>query len=335
MIFKKFKNDKLFVWLELSILWILNLLLLWALKYKNQSLSITEFKFAIGNLLNLLFVVVNIVLLTIAIYFKDISKLYQTLLNFTIIIFITLFVVFIIVDFDIPFPSIYFGYYHIKKVVTLLLFFTSLFFQLHITTKLIGVFLKHKFKFQEHLMLIIIFLALLYTFSFIKLFQKYDQKYEVYDYGIILGAAVWSNNQPSPALIERIAKGIELFKSGTIKKIYLTGGNAPGELSEAEVAFKYIQKRYPEKEILDNIVLENQTKSTSEQVRYIKPLADGKTKLLIISDYLHVQRTREICDFYKVRADVMPTQELYNSKFSVLKLFREATALIIFWLFAY
>jgi len=332
---KKSNNDSLLVWFELSSLWILNLLLLLSLKYKNQNLSITEFKFTIGNSLNVLFVVINIGLLSICLKIKDVSKIYKTVFNITIAIFITLFVVFVLIDFDIKLPNIYLGYYHIRKVLILLFFFTSLILQFYITTKLLGLFPKRKFKFYEHLMLILIFLSMLYTLSFFHLFKKIEKNNQNYDFGIVLGAAVCSNNKPSPALIERIAKAVELYKDGKIKKIYLTGGNAPGELSEAEVAFRYIQKKYIDKDLLSNIVLENQTKSTSEQVGYIKPLSLHSNKILIISDYLHIQRTREICNFYNVNADVEPTTELYNSQFTIFKLFREATALIIFWLFAY
>src|SRR5438045_644936 len=44
------------------------------------------------------------------------------------------------------------------------------------------------------------------------------------DAGIVLGAAVWGGNRPSPVLRERINKGYELIKEGTIKYIVLTGG---------------------------------------------------------------------------------------------------------------
>src|SRR5437660_1724484 len=56
------------------------------------------------------------------------------------------------------------------------------------------------------------------------------------DGGVVLGAAVWGGNRPSPVLRERINKGYELLSSGTIKYIILTGGGSPGEMTEAEVA---------------------------------------------------------------------------------------------------
>jgi membrane protease YdiL (CAAX protease family) len=59
------------------------------------------------------------------------------------------------------------------------------------------------------------------------------------DAGTVLGAAVWGGNRPSPVLRERINKGYELYSYGIIKNIILTGGGAPGEMTEAEVSTKF------------------------------------------------------------------------------------------------
>ena len=85
--------------------------------------------------------------------------------------------------------------------------------------------------------------------------------------GIVLGAAVWSNNKPSPSLAGRVDKAIMLYQQNKISKIFLTGSNAPGELSESEVALKYILSKGINKADID---LEKKTTSTNEQVEYIK-----------------------------------------------------------------
>ena len=57
--------------------------------------------------------------------------------------------------------------------------------------------------------------------------------------GVVLGAAVWSGNIPSPTLSARVDKALELLEQGFVGKIVLTGGKAPGELPESEVAYEY------------------------------------------------------------------------------------------------
>src|SRR5664280_3415396 len=84
---------------------------------------------------------------------------------------------------------------------------------------------------------------------------------------VVLGAAVWSNNVPSPMLASRAEKAYELYKMGYVNKIQVTGGNAPGELSEAEVASLYLKQRGVD---ANDIWIEKKSTNTAEQVRYVK-----------------------------------------------------------------
>jgi uncharacterized SAM-binding protein YcdF (DUF218 family) len=86
------------------------------------------------------------------------------------------------------------------------------------------------------------------------------------DAGVVLGAAVWGGNRPSPVLRERINKGAELYFAGAVKNIVLTGGGAPGEMTEAEVAKNELLKKGVYE---SNIFIENKSNSTLEQVTYI------------------------------------------------------------------
>ena len=88
----------------------------------------------------------------------------------------------------------------------------------------------------------IFLLSFLFTFKIDKYNSQKDKTN--FDYGIILGAAVWSGNKPSPIFRGRIKKGAELFKQKIINKIHLTGGNAPGEISEAKAALNYLVSNY-------------------------------------------------------------------------------------------
>lgn len=155
-----------------------------------------------------------------------------------------------------------------------------------------------------------------------------------YDVGVVLGAAVWSNNKPSNILKARIEKGAELYEKGIISKIQLTGGNAPGELSEAEVALKYIStlKVNP-----SDILIEKKTRSTLEQIGFIRSELNEKkkfTKIIVISDLFHLRRTFEMSKFYGVKiTPVASNKVLEDLKLTYYRI-RETVALINFWLFA-
>src|SRR3989304_2362266 len=84
---------------------------------------------------------------------------------------------------------------------------------------------------------------------------------------MVLGAAVWSGNIPSPTLSSRVDKAIELLDKGFAGKIILTGGSAPGEMTESEVAFEYAKLKGVD---TSRIVTESLSSSTAEQINWIK-----------------------------------------------------------------
>ena len=145
---------------------------------------------------------------------------------------------------------------------------------------------------------------------------------------VVLGAAVWSHNRPSPSLEARLNKAIELFEQGLIGKIQLTGSNAPGELSEARVAFNYLLRKGidPEK-----VWIEEETTSTSEQIHFIK---NELKNIILISAPYHLVRVEEICKFYGVKAYAESSDIIMSANSKIYSNFRESIALIIFWLFA-
>lgn len=150
---------------------------------------------------------------------------------------------------------------------------------------------------------------------------------------VVLGAAVWSGNRPSDVLVWRIDKAMELYRSGEVTKIQLMGGNAPGELSEARVAYNYLTELNIPRE---DVMIEESTSSTTEQVKYINIVLSEKMKfrdIIIISDRFHLVRINEIAKFYDLRVSLISS----DMKMSKTSLFyhrvREGIALMIFWMF--
>jgi uncharacterized SAM-binding protein YcdF (DUF218 family) len=148
-----------------------------------------------------------------------------------------------------------------------------------------------------------------------------------------LGAAVWGGNRPSPVLRERINKGYELYKSGLIKYIVLTGGGSPGEMTEAEVGRnELIKKGVDEK----NIFIENRSISTLEQISFIYRnlyKTYNWKDIIIITDNFHLMRSKQMCSFYGMTAQTIASDTPLSSESTLYYSLKESFAIILFWLF--
>ena len=186
--------------------------------------------------------------------------------------------------------------------------------------------------------LIAVIVLLLFAYFFMDLKMKsYSedlQKRKGDNIGVVLGAAVWSGNKPSPTLASRIDKAAELYKEGIINKVQLTGSNAPGELSEAEVAYNYILKKGVNS---SDIMIEAKTTSTNEQIKFIKqelvPI-ENFDNIYIISDEYHLVRVREISRFFDLNVKVVASELRLSFDSMLYYRVRESVALLIFWCFA-
>jgi len=151
--------------------------------------------------------------------------------------------------------------------------------------------------------------------------------------GTVLGAAVWGGNRPSPVLRERINKGYELYAAGIIKRIILTGGGSPGEMTEAEVSKKELLKKGVNEK---NIIIENKSNSTLEQITYLNENFYKKNnwkETVIISDNFHLLRTKQICRFFGINAYTVSSDTPLSTESNFNYCIKESFAVILFWLF--
>jgi vancomycin permeability regulator SanA len=160
-----------------------------------------------------------------------------------------------------------------------------------------------------------------------------EQPSQEYDAGVILGAAVWSGDRPSPVLRERLNKGYDLLKNGTVQFLVLTGGHAPNELPEAEVGRRELLKLGVDP---TRIVLETSTSSTLEQILFIRDQLQRKqgwSSFIIISDQFHLKRALEICQFNGINALGVSSESPLGPQNLAVYHVRESVALILYWLF--
>ena len=126
------------------------------------------------------------------------------------------------------------------------------------------------------------------------------------DAAVVLGAAVRTTG-PSPVYVERINHAVELYRSGAVKFIIMTGGKGLGErVTEADAGrAQAIASGVPAEAVL----VETQSRDTQENLANVKPIvmAHGFGRVLIVSDPLHMARAMQMASAAGLDAAPSPT----------------------------
>lgn len=195
-----------------------------------------------------------------------------------------------------------------------------------------------KFGFFKSILVFLVILigCILYVFIIVLNFSddhiEYSNGRNKGDAGVILGAAVWGGNRPSPVLKERINKGYEVYQKNIVPKLVITGGGSPNELTEGEVSKNVLIKYGVAPE---NLILENSSNSTVEQIQFVRDsLYNIKNweKIILISDNFHLLRALEICKFNDIKADCIASDKELSTEGTFTFCLKESLALIIFWM---
>lgn len=151
------------------------------------------------------------------------------------------------------------------------------------------------------------------------------------DAAVVLGAAAW-DKRPSPVFRERINHAITLYQDQRVDKIVFTGGTPKkGYMTEAEVGRRYaIKQGIPAR----NILFENTSRNTYENIRNIRPLLrpNGIRSVIIVSDPYHLARAQAIARDFDIRAQVSatPTTLLGRGESRSRFLMQESYALFVY-----
>lgn len=335
----KNSNHKI-VTVFLSFALILNLFFLYYIKYANQKLPVSEFSLAnIGNIFNL--VIIFAIIIGVAIYLRKKRSDSKQIIYFVLILFLSLIVTYTFTFIVYPSGDLYFLNQTEDKIIDAMMFIIYQFilfsFLSFIWLKVIGSDRMVLFRsLVNGVLAMLLFLVL--TYLYIQT-RGYNSNNWVLtksskNIAVVLGAAVWSDNQPSPSLSYRVDRAIELQNDGYAGRILLTGGNAPGERSEAQVAFEYAKQKGID---TSKVQYESLTTSTTEQILYIKKnlVSDKRIDdIIIVSDAYHLIRVLEISKFYNINIKVAGSKLRLNFEQKLYWQIRESIALIVFWSFA-
>jgi vancomycin permeability regulator SanA len=106
---------------------------------------------------------------------------------------------------------------------------------------------------------------------------------------LVLGSAVWPNQQPSPSLRARTERAIELYQEGYAPHLLLSGGLGRYPPEESEVMRRLAVAAGIPGEAL---ILDQQAGSTRDSITTAEEIMDqqGWETALIVSDPFHIQR---------------------------------------------
>ena len=119
---------------------------------------------------------------------------------------------------------------------------------------------------------------------------------------VVLGSAVWPNEQPSPSLTARTQRAIELYHEGYASHLILSGGLGRFPPEEAEVMRRLaLEAGIPDQAL----VLDKEARSTRESLlqareimRYAGPRMLFRHPILAIAHQLDgLRKTRHPCEF--------------------------------------
>ncbi len=172
-------------------------------------------------------------------------------------------------------------------------------------------------------------IGFIYTFKNIKTYRPVIKS----DAAVVLGAGIWGKYKPSPVFCGRLNEAADLYKSGNVKKIVVTGGTREFDTFASKAGAWYLkQQGIPD----SAIITEHNTFCTCQQAVYIKHVLADSLKfknIVVVSDKWHLPRALLMCN----RGDIKVFGMASNYKMSTVKTIyyriRESAAIQVYILF--
>jgi len=109
---------------------------------------------------------------------------------------------------------------------------------------------------------------------------------------LVLGAGLWKDGSPTPALYDRVATAVDLYKAGKVEKLLMTGDNRFINYNEPEAMRKLAaQLGVPDQDI----VLDYAGRRTYDSCYRAKEIFEVK-QVVIVTQRFHLDRSLFLCD---------------------------------------
>ena len=129
---------------------------------------------------------------------------------------------------------------------------------------------------------------------------------------LVLGCAVWADNEPSPMLKDRLDTAITLYKNGIAPKLLLSGDNSIAEYSEPDCMLQYtLAQGVPP----EDIFLDFAGFSTYESV-YRAHAVFMADRMIVVTQKYHLFRALKACEALSIEAKgVASNQQKYAGRY--------------------
>ena len=129
---------------------------------------------------------------------------------------------------------------------------------------------------------------------------------------LVLGCAVWLDNEPSPMLKDRLDTAIALYKAGVAPKLLLSGDNSIVEYSEPDCMLQYtLAQGVPP----EDIFLDYAGFSTYESM-YRAHAVFLAARMIVVTHEYHLFRALKACDALGIEAKgVASNQQKYAGRY--------------------
>jgi SanA protein len=127
---------------------------------------------------------------------------------------------------------------------------------------------------------------------------------------LVLGAGLWRDGSPTPALYDRVATAVDLYQAGRVKKLLMSGDNRFVNYNEPAAMKKLaIQLGAP----AEDIVLDYAGRRTYDSCYRAKEIF-GVRQVVVVTQRFHLDRALFLCDALGVESvGVVADRRVYQT----------------------
>ena len=117
------------------------------------------------------------------------------------------------------------------------------------------------------------------------------------DVAVILGAKSYVQGRVNACLVQRVQKGVDLYRSGVVKTLIVSGGvdREDGAIESQIMKQIAVAQGVPKQDIIE----ENRASSTWENIQFAQNIVDEKqlgNRVIVVSESFHIARAQAVAN---------------------------------------
>jgi SanA protein len=146
---------------------------------------------------------------------------------------------------------------------------------------------------------------------------------------LVLGAGLWADGSPTPALYDRVATAVDLYKAGKVRKLLMSGDNRFEWYNEPE-AMRQLALRLGVPD--EDIVLDYAGRRTYDSCYRAREIFEVKQAVLVTQRF-HLDRALYLCDAMGIQSvGAVADRRTYTPPYAQWWWLRETPAMVSAWL---